>query len=403
MASLGARFVTRRRDHILIAGAGLGGLSLALGLLRAGFAVTVLEQAEQLREVGAGVSLAPNATRCLTYLGVLEAARRHGHVPDSAAIKHYQTGERLSGYAMGDAMESKWGSPYVQIHRAALQDILARAVLGHDPNALRLGARVTDLHEAGSGIEVQTVAGTFCGDYLIGADGVRSRVRTALHGDGAPHFLGYVAWRAVVPIEAVDPIPLAPDTAVFIGPRKSLLRYMLAGRTQVNIVMFAQDDVWTQESWTQPADHAEIRTAFADWSPEATALIEAVCRSGAFKWGLFGRTPLRAWQRGRATLIGDAAHPMLPFLGQGAAMAIEDAVVLTRAFSEAAASGRALAVYERARFERAMTTVARANTQGLRIHGYVGNASLDAPVPRDDFAEYGFDASAVALPSAECA
>jgi salicylate hydroxylase len=168
----------------------------------------------------------------------------------------------------------------------------------------------------------------------------------------------------------------------------------------MNIVMFAQHAVWTEENWTQPADVQEIRRAFQGWSPEAAALVEAVCRSGAFKWGLFGRTPLSAWQRGRATLIGDAAHPMLPFLGQGAAMAIEDAVVLTRAFVETA-GGRALAVYERARFERAMTTASRADRQGLKIHGYVEDAPTETTVPKDDFAEYGFDASTIALPTAE--
>ena len=194
---------------------------------------------------------------------------------------------------------------------------------------------------------------------------------------------------------------LQPDTAVFIGPRRSLLRYLLAGRTRVNIVMFAQHEAWAEEGWsTARRCRAEIRAAFAGWSPEATALVEAVCRSGAFKWGLFGRAPLPTWRRGRVTLIGDAAHPMLPFLGQGAAMAIEDAVVLARCLEAAAATGEAFALYEQVRFERAMTTMARANRQGLQIHGYVEHATHDAPVPRDDFAEYAFDAASVALPLA---
>ena len=395
--------MTGNAERILIAGSGIAGLSLALGLQRAGFAVTVLEQAEALREVGAGVSLAPNATRCLAFLGVLDAVRKRGHVPNRAEIKHYQTGERLSGYDMGDAMEAKWGSPYVQIHRAELQDILARAVLAHDPRSIRFAARVAAVRDEGPEVRVRTSAGDFSGDYLVGADGVHSQVRSALHGEVAPHFLGYVAWRAVVPIADVAHGPLEPDTAVFLGPRTSLLRYVLAGRMRLNIVMFAQHPRWTEESWTQPADAAEIRAAFAGWSPEAAALVEAVCRGGAFKWGLFGRSALPAWQRGRVTLIGDAAHPMLPFLGQGAAMAIEDAVVLARAFAEAVAGGRALAVYERARFERAMATVSRADRQGLKIHGYVEDSPREAPVPKDDFAEYGFDASTVALPTAEVA
>jgi salicylate hydroxylase len=146
-----------------------------------------------------------------------------------------------------------------------------------------------------------------------------------------------------------------------------------------------------------PADPSEILAAFGSWNEEFSALATAMCEHGAYKWGLFGREPLTSWRRGRVLLVGDAAHPMLPFLGQGAALAIEDGVVLGRAFAHSANFDSALVNYEKARFPRAMTTVARANDQGLRLHGYV-TAGADAPVPRDDFAEYAYDAGAVTFP-----
>jgi len=383
---------------VLIAGGGIGGLTAALGLQRAGFKVTVLERSAELREIGAGVSLAPNATRSLASLGVLAEVRSRSNVANAAAIKHYRTGERLSGYDMGPAMEARWGAPYLMIHRAELQSILAGAVRRNDPEAIRLGVRVEGFAEQHDHVIAKSAAGQMMGDCLIAADGVRSTIRTQLHGDAAPHFLGYVAWRGVVPLEALPGAALDPDTAVFLGPKQSLLRYLLGGREFVNVVMFSQHDAWAGEGWTVPADPAEIRAAFHGWAPEAASLVEAVCRGEVFKWGLFGRRPLPSWGRGRVSLIGDAAHPMLPFLGQGAAMAIEDGVLLARAFGASSDPVDALALYERARFQRATATVARANEQGLKIHGYFVDAPLGAPVPRDDFAEYEFDASTVALP-----
>ena len=346
----------------------------------------------------AGVSLAPNATRCLASLGVLEEVRAAGHTPNGAAIQtlpnrraalRLRNGRRHGGQ-LGRAIRAKSIA-------LDLQSILAGAVRRHDAGALCLGSRVTGFREKGDRVIALTAAQEFSGDYLIAADGVRSAVRAQLHRESPPHFLGYVAWRSVVPIEALSGTQLEPDTAVFLGPGKSLLRYMLAGRKRVNIVMFARHAAWADEGWTIPADSDEIRDAFAGWAPEAHALIDAVCRSGAFKWGLFGRDALRAWGRGRVTLIGDAAHPMLPFLGQGAAMAIEDGVLLARALASTAGERSALGLYEHARYARTTSTVAKANEQGLRVHGYFADAPVKPPVPRDDFYEYAYDASTVAL------
>ena len=169
----------------------------------------------------------------------------------------------------------------------------------------------------------------------------------------------------------------------------------MRGETTINAVAFARHGVWAEEGWSLPADVSELRSAFQGWADEAVALIDGLCRAGAFKWGLFGRPQLPRWQQGRVTLLGDAAHPMLPFLGQGAAMAIEDGVLLARAYAEVDGVEAALAAYEAARYGRATDTVKRADRQGLLLHGHPFDDTT--PVPRDDFAEYGYDVAAVPL------
>ncbi len=389
------------REPVLIAGAGIAGLCTALGLLRAGVPVRVLEQAAELREVGAAVSLAPNATRALDSLGVGEALREASNWPQRAAMKHYRTGEEMSAYAMGAEMERRWVSPYLQILRADLHTVLVDELRRLDPAALQLGARVLGLKQDGDSVSVETAAGAFSGGCLLGADGVRSAVRAALYDDGAPTFTGYVAWRGVVPVESLRNPDFTPDTAVFLGPHRTLLRYRVRGQSAVNVVAFARVDGWAEEGWSLPADPAELRANFAGWHAEAEDMIEGLCRSGAFKWGLFGRAALPRWQQGRVSLIGDAAHPMLPFLGQGAAMAIEDGVLVARALELALQKGlgveAGLACYERQRYPRACNTVLRSDAHGLRIHQHFVDAPEGTPVPRDDFVEFDFDAATTPL------
>lgn len=388
-------------DHqapVLIAGAGIAGLCAALGLLRAGVPVRVLEQAGELREVGAAVSLAPNAVRALDSLGLGEALRDVANRPAWAAMLHYRTGAELNAYAMGDEMEQRWGKPYLQLLRADLHQLLARAVQALDPAALVLGARATGLSQDGSAVQLQTAAGNFDGRALIGADGVRSAVRQALYGEGEPHFTGYVAWRGVVPMGELRYPAQQPDTAVYLGPQTSLLRYRVRGHEAMNIVAFARIDRWVEEGWSLPADAQELRSVFSGWHAVADDLFEAMARCGAFKWGLFGRAALPRWQMGRVSLVGDAAHPMLPFLGQGAAMAIEDGVLVARALATVPDVAAALGCYERVRYQRATTTVRRSDAHGLRIHDHPVDAPDPGPVPRDDFAEFDFDAANLPLP-----
>ncbi len=386
----------RLSSPVLIAGAGMAGLTTALGLLRAGIPVTVLEQAPVLTEAGAGLSLAPNATRALASLGLLAALRKVSQQPRSAEVRHYASGERLNGYEMGAAMEARWGAPYLQVPRTELQTLLLQALQALDPDCLRLDARVTEVAQHAGGVRVQTTAGVFEGPCLLAADGVRSVVRSALFQSEPAHFLGYVAWRAILPRAEID-APLEPDTAVYLGPKRSLLRYLMQGGTQVNVAAFSRTDTWVGQGWSQPADGAAIEAAFEGWHAEPRAIARVLARRGATQWGLFGRPYLSSWRRGPVVLVGDAAHPILPFLGQGAAMGIEDGVVLARAFAQCADVDAALAGYEQARFERAMTTMRRADRQGLLIHGYIDEGRTDTEAPRDDFVEYGYDAANVAF------
>jgi len=385
------------REPVLIAGAGIAGLCTALGLLRAGVAVRVLEQAVELREIGAAVSLAPNATRALDYLGLGDALRAAANRPQLAALKHYRSGAKLWGFEMGDVMETRWGTPYLQILRADLHQLLTDALRRLDPTALQLGARVISVSQDARGVELETSAGNFSGGCLIGADGVRSAVRAALYGDAAPEFTGFVAWRGVVPVESLRNPDFAPDTAVFLGPQRTMLRYRVRGQSTVNVVAFARVDNWAEEGWSLPADPAELRANFAGWHEEADDMIEGLCRVGAFKWGLFGRAALPRWQQGRVTLIGDAAHPMLPFLGQGAAMAIEDGVLMSRALVQGPDVETGLACYERLRYQRVSQTVVRSNAHGLRMHSHPIDAPDCPPVPRDDFAELDYDVATTPL------
>lgn len=389
---------TDKQAPVLIAGAGIAGLCAALGLLRAGVPVRVLEQAGELREVGAAVSLAPNAVRALDSLGLEQALRDVANRPAWAAMLHYRTGAELSAYAMGDEMERRWGKPYLQLLRADLHQLLVDAVRAQDADALVLGARVTGLAQDGAAVQVDTAAGRFGGRALVGADGVRSAVRQALYGEGGPSFTGYVAWRGVVPMGELRYPGQQPDSAVYLGPQTSLLRYRVRGNEAMNIVAFARIDRWVDEGWSLPADPQELRRVFSGWHEVADDLFDAMARCGAFKWGLFGRAALPRWQMGRVSLIGDAAHPMLPFLGQGAAMAIEDGVLVARALASLTDVEAALACYERVRYERATTTVRRSDAHGLRIHQHPVDAPDPGPVPRDDFAEFDFDAASVPLP-----
>lgn len=358
-----------KQTHTLIIGAGIGGLTATLALQRAGFRVSVYEQAAELGEVGAGVTITPNACHALNYLLGEERVEQICHVPASGAIKYFETGATLIDTERGDLPRRQYGAHYCQVHRADLHDALAAAVLANDPDALHVDSHFVGLEESASAVTAEFAGGhTATGDILVGCDGIRSEVRQVLWGADETTFTGYIAWRGLVPTEDLDPEFLVPDSAAFAGRGRTFTRYKVRQGTLYNFVAFARREQWEAESWSERAEISEVLEEFHDFAPEVQAIIRAIPPEQCFKWGLFDRPPLERWTRGRATLLGDAGHPMTPFLAQGAAMAIEDGMILARAFAAADDWNEALARYEKARRERGTFVMLESHVNARRIY-----------------------------------
>ncbi len=342
-------------QHIIVAGAGLGGLTLALCLARVGFRVTVLEQAKVLGEVGAGVQISANGARVLYHLGLADALNRVAFHPESGEMRHWQTGETLSSRPLGQASEQAFGFPYFHLHRADFHSILAtelRDVISVD---LYLDHKVTEFDQTETGVRVSTEGGAnFSGDVLVGCDGIHSAIREQLFGPDAPRFTGCVAWRATVPVDILPPGHVRPVASNWIGQGGHFVHYYVRRGELVNCVGVMERGAWQAESWSSAGAITEFINDFSGWHEDLQILMQAA--ENCFQWGLFDRDPMPQWGDGRVTLLGDACHPMLPFMAQGAVMAIEDAYTLAQclAANESNLPG-ALSHYEALRKER--TTV----------------------------------------------
>jgi salicylate hydroxylase len=338
---------------ILIIGAGLGGLTAALALQHYGFRVAIYEQADSLGEVGAGLTLSPNANHVLNYLGLEEALAKASIIPASGGVRHYQTGEMLVTNERSYTPRERYGANYLQIHRADLHGILLAAVLRNDASCIHTGHKLATLSQTAKQVSAQFSNGTqVAGPALIGCDGIHSVVREILIGKQAPKFTGYIAWRGLVPTERLPKGIISPDSAICTGPDQTFTRYAIRGGELLNYVAIAKRSGWEVESWSVRSEVSEILQEFANWSDDVRQMIAATPADSLYKWALFDRDPLDNWTVGRVTLLGDAAHAMLPFLGQGAAMAIEDGMILGRAFAASGAVPEALHRYQQARRER---------------------------------------------------
>ncbi|WP_076858393.1 FAD-dependent monooxygenase [Bradyrhizobium mercantei] len=353
---------------IIIVGGGLGGLTAALALLRQGIKVTVLEQAEELRELGAGVQLSPNGTRVLSHLGLDDAMNAVSVAPQAKEIRLWNSGETWPLFDLGATAIAEFGHPYLMFHRGDLQMLLARAVLAASPSAIRLGAKVTDIIDDGQApTAVLTDGERVSGLALVGADGIHSRVRSALFGDSRPSFTGCVAWRGTVASRSLpDRLSRAVGTN-WVGPGRHVVTYPLRCGELINFVGVVERDAWETESWTARGDRADCAADFAGWHEDVHALIENI--EVHYRWALMSRPPIKQWSRGNIVLIGDAAHPMLPFMAQGAVMAIEDGMILARCFSHFASDPeKAIASFKAARIERANRCVELADRNRLLFH-----------------------------------
>ncbi len=365
--------------HIVIAGAGIGGLSAALALAQRGFRITLLDQAERLEETGAGIQLSPNATRVLFSLGLKERIKACAVAPAAVEIKT-ALGNTLASIPLGATAAERYGAPYWVAHRGDLQAALLQAVSEHSDIALRLGTRVEDFITHPNGISVAARRGAVAADEtgiaLVGADGLWSALRERLGNRATPAFRGRTAWRALLPAERAAPEFREAIVHLWLGRKAHVVHYPVRADALINVVAIV-DDEWAEPGWSQEGSRREILSRFApgDWSEAARALLALPERWQ--KWALYDLPPLRRWGDGPVTLLGDAAHPMLPFLAQGAAMAIEDAAVLAECLARLPNDpAAAMRQYEAARRNRTARVQRSARRNGSLYH--LGGAAASA-------------------------
>lgn len=354
-----------------IVGGGVGGLSAVIALRQQGHKATVFEQAPHFSRVGADINLTPNVVRAIDGLGAGETIRRLGARPTFRISRDWDTGKETSRLGMADEAERLYGAPQVTIHRA---DIITALAEQFPLDRIRFGQRIKSLTQSDAGATLAFEDGhTETFDVVIGADGIHSRVRTALFGEEYPRFTGVVSFRSVVPTERVKNVPEIEAFTKWWGPNphSQIVTFPLNQGRETFIFATTGQESWTEESWTSPGDVEELRGFYKDFHPDARALLDAC--DATLKSALYEREPLQHWSQGTVSLLGDACHPMLPFMAQGAGMAIEDAVVLGRSLAGVrtrAQAERALLVYEGARKERtAKIQIGSRGNQWMKTQG----------------------------------
>lgn len=368
--------------RISIVGGGIGGLSAALALQHFGYRVRVFEQARELREVGAGVAISPNAMHALNFLGVGERVAKEAGPAGVFFSRHFQTGDVLK-VRQNDFVE-RFGAAYHQVHRVDLQTALASAVLRNDSACIFLDHCFESLVQDSERVVATFSNGeTVTSEVLIGCDGGTSRVRACVFGDEIVNYTGQVAFRALVAMGDI-PVGLAERPfAMFVGAKRYFLHYPLRQGTVMNVIGVGREPNWQQEGWRIPATLEEFANIYGDLYPPALQLIHAISPGTLFKWGLRDREPLAEYTRGRVTMLGDAAHPMTPFLGQGACVAIEDAMVLGRAFAAANTYQEAFVLYEGSRKQRANGVQLASRRQADEIQGTTARGPNPGADPMD--------------------
>ncbi|PZT77623.1 MULTISPECIES: FAD-dependent monooxygenase [unclassified Streptomyces] len=341
-----------RRPRVAVVGGGIGGLAVALGLRRQGIEVVVHEQARELSHQGAGIAIGANGHRALRDLGLVERLAESAARPVRADFRHWRTGRSMVTHRLTGNYEKLYGAPFWTVERAAVQEALL-AVLG--PEHVRLGARCTTVEQTTDGAVLRFADGTEArADAVVGADGIHSAVRHHLFGPDAAVFSGTSGYRALVPMERLRHVPELAEPALWLwlGPGRHFIAYPVADGSALNFLAVVPDRTWTVESWSTEGDPGALLAAFDGWHPFVTEVLGACDHPG--RWALYDREPQRTWSVGRVTLLGDAAHAMLPHHGQGANQALEDAVVLARLLAGTDAEGvaGALRAYEQLRRPR---------------------------------------------------
>ncbi|WP_096703716.1 FAD-dependent monooxygenase [Magnetospirillum sp. 15-1] len=356
------------KPHILIAGGGIGGMAAALALLRKGFDVDIYEQAEQFREVGAGIQISPNGNRALHALGVFETLQALSTKAEGKEIRLWNTGQTWKLFDLGKEAINRYGFPYLTVFRPDLLQVLADAVARLKPDALHLNTRVVGCTQTGGKVTLAfDNGGTATGDVLIGADGVHSKIRNILHGESKARFTGMMAWRGVIPMETLPEHMTRRVATNWVGPGAHVVCYPLRGGKLMNFVATVERTGWQSDSWSTQGSVEECMGDFIGWHADIQTMIAKA--PSLFKWALMGWPPMESWTVGNTTLLGDACHSTLPFLAQGAVMALEDAVILGRAFETHGSDiGETLRRYEAARIDVTRQKVLGATANTERFH-----------------------------------
>jgi salicylate hydroxylase len=360
------------QQHFAVAGGGIGGLACALLLGRAGHRVTLLEQAPAFAEIGAGIQLGPNAMKLLTAWGLREAVLVRACLPQAIAVHDITTGRSISRILLGAAVQQRYGDVYASIHRADLHAVLLAAVQALPQVTLCNDETVQSFSQTQQDITVQTTTRSLQADALIGADGVWSTVRRAVLHDSAPRDTGHMAYRALLPRAAVPGALQRDEVGVWWGRDLHVVHYPVCGGDAFNLVVLSSrgaastDPLAQRASWNLQANASAVQSLFDEACP---ALMQWMNAADAWQaWHLFDRAPTAGWSRGCVTLLGDAAHPMLPYLAQGASMAMEDAQVLVQCIAQAPDVHQALKQYEAKRFARTARVVNTAKRNGHIFH-----------------------------------
>lgn len=371
-----------RVERIVVIGAGIGGLTAACALRQHGFDVQVYERSSELGEVGAGLQIGPNAVKVLNALGLEERLRAIAAEPDETVSVRWDDASLRYREPLKAIAQAEYGARYLTGHRADLHRLLLEQL---PESSIHLGAACSGAASAGNGAVADFADGSVVeADLVVGADGIRSAVRESLFGADQPRFTQQMCWRGIVPIELVPP-RIGPGGAVqvkrddfvgWLGPNGHVICYPIRGGELYNIFAGHVSEDWVEESWTVPSSREEILEGYAGWNEALLAMLGQTER--CFKWGICDRDPLPAWTKGRVTLLGDAAHPMMPTLAQGAAITIEDGYALARNLASSRDDmGQALAAYDAERVPRASRVQLQARQQ------FENNRKVPAPPPLD--------------------
>ncbi|MBO6655399.1 MAG: FAD-dependent monooxygenase [Pseudomonadales bacterium] len=337
---------------VLIAGGGIGGITAALCLAEQDIEVELFEQADVFSAAGAGIQLSPNCTRVLHRLGLEPVLREKGFLPEGTEVRQWRTGAIITESTLGDSAIERFGFPYYHIHRGDLLALLVDAAEDQSKIQLNTGKKIEDFSDDENTVTIKQNGQTVEGDALIGADGIHSTIRAKLWGEEKPTFTGNIAWRALVPATKLPDGLVKPTSTVWWGPGKHFVHYYVRGGEFVNCVCVVEKQGWEIESWTARGEYAELKADFDGWNADIQTLIESADHDSLYKWALYDRPPMKVWGKNRVSLLGDACHPTLPFMAQGAAMAIEDGAVLAACLKQHSDVPQALQNYQRLRQSR---------------------------------------------------